>query len=71
VRTACAITPDRQEPESVAPLNANFYGSESTDDEVVISPEMKDLKDAKWRLAFSSSVQAQMNSFDWNSNFTR
>jgi hypothetical protein len=36
--------------------------AESPDEEVVISPDMKDLKDAKWRLAFSLAVQAQMNS---------
>jgi hypothetical protein len=36
--------------------------AESPDDEVVISPDMKNFKAAKWRLAFSLAVQAQMHS---------
>jgi hypothetical protein len=37
--------------------------AESPDDEVVISPDMKNFKAAKWRLAFSSAVHAQMDSY--------
>jgi hypothetical protein len=37
--------------------------AESPDDEVVISPDMKDLKDAKWRLAFSLAARARTNSY--------
>jgi predicted RecB family nuclease len=36
--------------------------AESPDDEVVISPDIKNFKAAKWRLAFSLAVQAQMDS---------
>jgi hypothetical protein len=35
--------------------------ADSPDDEVVISPDMKNFKAAKWRLAFSLAVQAQMD----------
>ena len=36
--------------------------AESPDGEVVISPDMKNFKAAKWRLAFSLAVPAQMDS---------
>ena len=36
--------------------------AESPDDEVVISPDMKNFKAARWRLAFSLAVLAQMDS---------
>jgi predicted RecB family nuclease len=36
--------------------------AESPDDEVVISPDTKDLEDAKWRFAFGLAVRARTNS---------
>jgi hypothetical protein len=35
--------------------------AEFPNDEVVLSPDMKNFKDAKWRLAFSLTVQTQMD----------
>ncbi len=56
-------------PEWVKAQNHTYRMSEtrrlvadSPDDEVVISPDMKNFKAAKWRLAFSLAVQAQMDS---------
>jgi predicted RecB family nuclease len=56
-------------PEWVKAQNHTYRVSEtrrlvadSPDDEVVISPDMKNFKAAKWRLAFSLAVRSQMDS---------
>jgi hypothetical protein len=37
--------------------------AESPEDEVVLSPDMENVKDAKWRLASGLAVRAQMDSY--------